>query len=149
MSLHLSSPTESQGMNGAVPGGKAPLGYVNWDGSTACNDRIIMRSPLVNRNRIIRDQYVRIEDPLGSRTDAPSTKITQERKPPSRRDSLALWTGLDSIDQVSARARPASDQAIETLAPVQERHERDGKWSAGGAPPRRMSGSSPRICESA
>src|SRR5438552_4301042 len=68
MSLHLSSPTESQGMNGAVPGGKAPLGYVNWDGSTACNDRIIMRSPLVNRNRIIRDQYVRIEDPLGSRT---------------------------------------------------------------------------------
>ena len=68
MSLHLSSPTESQGMNGAAPGGKAPLGYVNWDGSTACNDRIIMRSPLVNRNRIIRDQYVRIEDPLGSRT---------------------------------------------------------------------------------
>src|SRR5438132_2958542 len=68
MSLHLSSPTESQGMNGAAPGGKAPLGYVNWDGSTACNDRIIMRSPLANRDRIIRDQYVRIEDPLGSRT---------------------------------------------------------------------------------
>src|SRR5205823_6057046 len=45
-----------------------PLGYVDWDGSAASNERVTMRSPLVNRDRIIRDQYVRIEDPLGSRS---------------------------------------------------------------------------------
>ena len=50
------------------PPGKLPLGYVDWDSTTACNERVIMRSPLANRERIIRDQYVRIEDTLGSRT---------------------------------------------------------------------------------
>jgi uncharacterized protein len=44
------------------------LGYVDWDSSTASNERVLMRSPLIHRSRIIRDQYVRIEDPLGSRT---------------------------------------------------------------------------------
>ena len=47
---------------------KAPLGYVDWDSSTASNERVTMRCPLLNRDRIIRDQYVRIEDPLGSRS---------------------------------------------------------------------------------
>src|SRR5438128_8800797 len=69
MSLHVVQPTESQQKNGASAATKkTPLGFVNWDSSTASNERVIMRSPLVNRDRIIRDQYVRIEDPLGSRT---------------------------------------------------------------------------------
>jgi DNA helicase HerA-like ATPase len=51
-----------------TPPEKAPLGYVDWDSSTASNERVVMRCPLANRDRIIRDQYVRIEDPLGSRT---------------------------------------------------------------------------------
>ena len=50
------------------PVAKLPLGYVDWDNPTASNERVIMRSPLANRDRIIRDQYVRIEDPLGSRS---------------------------------------------------------------------------------
>jgi DNA helicase HerA-like ATPase len=69
MSLQVIQSAESREQNGASPAtAKTPLGYVNWDGSTASNERVIMRSPLVNRDRIIRDQYVRIEDPLGSRT---------------------------------------------------------------------------------
>ncbi len=51
-----------------LPPGKAPLGYVDWDGSGATNDRILMRSPVGNRDRIMRDQYVCIEDPMGCRT---------------------------------------------------------------------------------
>ena len=51
-----------------TPPEKTPLGYVDWDSSTASNERVVMRCPLANRDRIIRDQYVRIEDPLGSRT---------------------------------------------------------------------------------
>src|SRR5437868_14839252 len=51
-----------------TPAERRPLGYVDWDSATASNERVIMRSPLANRNRIIRDQYVRIEDPLGSRS---------------------------------------------------------------------------------
>ena len=46
----------------------AVLGYVDWDGSNATNERVIMRSSPVNRHRIVRDRYVRIEDPLGSRS---------------------------------------------------------------------------------
>jgi DNA helicase HerA-like ATPase len=52
----------------SAPAGKSPLGFVDWDSSTASNERVVMRSPLANRDRIIRDQYVRIEDPLGSRS---------------------------------------------------------------------------------
>jgi hypothetical protein len=52
----------------AAPVDKMPLGHVDWDGSDASNERVIMRSSLVNRSRIIRDQFVRIEDPLGGRS---------------------------------------------------------------------------------
>jgi hypothetical protein len=50
------------------PADKSPLGFVDWDGSTASNERVVMRSPLTNRDRIIRDQYVRIDDPLAARS---------------------------------------------------------------------------------
>ena len=52
----------------ALPSPLPPLGYVDWDCSTTSNERFIMRSPIANRERIIRDQYVRIDDSLGSRT---------------------------------------------------------------------------------
>src|SRR5260370_37403619 len=69
MSSHAAQAIEGQGIDGAsTPARKTPLGYVDWDSATASNERVIMRSPLANRDRIIRDQYVRIEDPLGSRT---------------------------------------------------------------------------------
>jgi DNA helicase HerA-like ATPase len=51
-----------------TPQPSIPLGFVDWDTSTASNERVIVRCPLANRDRIIRDQYVRIEDSLGSRT---------------------------------------------------------------------------------
>src|SRR5216683_5214210 len=69
MSLHAAQSTDSQELLGAsTPAGIPPLGYVDWDDATASNERVIMRSPLANRDRIIRDQFVRIEDPLGSRS---------------------------------------------------------------------------------
>src|SRR5207244_10381002 len=61
--------TEAPAVNGeAAAAGKNALGCVDWGSATASNERVVMRSPLANRDRIIRDQYVRIEDPLGSRT---------------------------------------------------------------------------------
>jgi hypothetical protein len=51
-----------------TPVERTPLGYVDWDSETASNERVIMRAPLASRDRISRDQYVRIEDPLGSRS---------------------------------------------------------------------------------
>src|SRR5689334_18550685 len=50
------------------PAEDAPLGHVDWDGSAASNERAMMRSSIVDRDRIMRDQYVRIEDAVGSRT---------------------------------------------------------------------------------
>src|SRR5437870_5080688 len=69
MSLEMAEVLDVPENNGhAAPTEKAPLGYVDWDTSTASNERVIMRAPLANRDRIIRDQYVRIEDSLGSRS---------------------------------------------------------------------------------
>lgn len=66
MSLQLARPTATSFP--AQTSGLTPLGYVDWDGSTASNERVIMRSPVINRERIVRDQYVRIEDALGERS---------------------------------------------------------------------------------
>lgn len=69
MSLHAAQTMECQEQSGtSQPVDPSPLGYVDWDSSTASNERVIMRSPLASRDRIIRDQYVRIEDPIGCRT---------------------------------------------------------------------------------
>src|SRR6266404_9773270 len=69
MPLHPAPSVESpENPNAATTADNSPLGYVDWDSSTASNERVIMRSPLANRDRIIRDQYVRIEDSLGSRS---------------------------------------------------------------------------------
>src|SRR2546422_1015152 len=69
MPLHAEEAVESPEKNGnGKPVARNPLGYVDWDDATASNERVIMRSPLANRDRIIRDQYVRIEDSLGSRS---------------------------------------------------------------------------------
>src|SRR5206468_1646547 len=38
------------------------------DNAASTNERVIMRSPLPARDRIIRDRYVRIEDPLDARS---------------------------------------------------------------------------------
>lgn len=46
----------------------ALLGYVDRDDPTASNERIVMRAPLANRARIIRDRLIRIEDASESRT---------------------------------------------------------------------------------
>jgi DNA helicase HerA-like ATPase len=69
MSLNVADRLDVSEKNGREsPKGKLPLGYVDWDNSTASNERVVMRCPLANRDRIIRDQYVRIEDLLGSRS---------------------------------------------------------------------------------
>src|SRR6516165_4106776 len=69
MLLSLIDPKEHIEKNGhSVLVEKTPLGHVDCDRPTACNDRVIMRSPLGNRERIIRDQFVWIEDQLGDRT---------------------------------------------------------------------------------
>ena len=67
--MQLTSPVDHPARNGeALPASRIPLGHIDWDGSTPSNDRVMMRSPLANRHRITRDQYVRIDDPLRSRT---------------------------------------------------------------------------------
>ena len=66
VALPTREPPETNGESAQVD--KSPLGFVDWDGSTASNERVVMRSPLTNRDRIIRDQYVRIEDPLAARS---------------------------------------------------------------------------------
>jgi DNA helicase HerA-like ATPase len=49
-------------------GVKKVLGQVAWDGPQASNERVIMRSPLINRERVLRDQFVHIVDPEGERS---------------------------------------------------------------------------------
>ena len=69
MSLQLAALAESRTRMAAPEfAGTPPLGYMDWDGATSSNERAVMRCPLTNRDRIIRDQYVRIDDPIGART---------------------------------------------------------------------------------
>ncbi|OAI48328.1 hypothetical protein AYO44_07425 [Planctomycetaceae bacterium SCGC AG-212-F19] len=44
------------------------LGNVSWDGSTAVSERVLLRTNIVNRRLVERNQFVRIEDAEGART---------------------------------------------------------------------------------
>jgi DNA helicase HerA-like ATPase len=99
MSMNAVQSIESPERNGASsPEGKPALGYVDWDNSAASNERVIMRSPLANRDRIIRDQYVRIEDPLGRRSGFLGRIVAgpffSPREASAARPSVALGQGL-------------------------------------------------------
>jgi hypothetical protein len=42
------------------------LGHVDWDAPSATNERVVLRSPGTTRSRLLRNQFVRIEDRSGS-----------------------------------------------------------------------------------
>ncbi len=44
------------------------LGHVAWDGSTATNERVLVRASVGNRRLMERNQYVRIQDEEGARS---------------------------------------------------------------------------------
>ena len=44
------------------------LGKIEWDGPGASNDRVMLRAPFANGRRILRNQYVRIQDEDGPRS---------------------------------------------------------------------------------
>jgi len=46
--------------------GLAVLGHIDWDSESAVNERVVMRSVGASRSRILRDQFVRIEDCNGT-----------------------------------------------------------------------------------
>src|SRR5262245_37566512 len=51
-------------------GSKEPgfLGNVSWDGSSATNERVLLRTSIANRRLVERNQYVRIDDAEGARS---------------------------------------------------------------------------------
>lgn len=54
--------------NGAAHArGDRLLGHIDWDGANATNERVILRGPGTARARLLRNQFVRIEEPHGSR----------------------------------------------------------------------------------
>jgi hypothetical protein len=42
------------------------LGHVDWDGASGTNERVVLRAPGTARSRLLRNQFVRIEDGSGS-----------------------------------------------------------------------------------
>jgi DNA helicase HerA-like ATPase len=42
------------------------LGHIDWDGPSATNERVVLRSPGTRRSLLLRNQFVRIEDGSGS-----------------------------------------------------------------------------------
>src|SRR5262245_9849620 len=47
-----------------VPAGRR-LGHLDWDGAGATNERVFLRAPAENRSRVLRSQFVRVEDERG------------------------------------------------------------------------------------
>src|SRR6266576_2862456 len=105
--------------NGAS-GGPAPLGHVDWDASTATNERVLMRSPPLHRDRIVRDQYVRIDDPLGARSGFLGRVVTgpffSPPGAPGRGPGLSL--GLGNSGEIAVFAE------IELLGELVNGHQR-------------------------
>src|ERR1700677_2851432 len=133
-------PPKSVEAKDAVPRtGLPPLGYVDWDSATPNNDCIVMQAPLANRGRIIRDQYVRIEDPLGSRTGFLGRIVAgpffSPRGTPSRGSSVSLGQGLSGEISIYAeielqgelvdgklrtsKSRPVSRAVVQELTPAE------------------------------
>lgn len=112
-----------------------PLGYVDWDGASPSNERVLMRSPLIHRERIVRDQYVRIEDAIGSRTGFLGRIVAGPFFSPRAAggNSVPLASGLSGefaiqseIElqgefvegrQLSSKSRPVSRAAVYELSP--------------------------------
>ena len=46
--------------------GLAILGHIDWDDSSAVNERVMLRAVGASRARVLRDQFVRIEDVNGT-----------------------------------------------------------------------------------
>jgi hypothetical protein len=81
------------------PAGSPVLGHIDWDQSSATNERVVLRAPASSRQGILRNQFVRIEDPTGTRTQYlgrivagpffPSGDSLNGRPVPKERDILA------------------------------------------------------------
>jgi hypothetical protein len=119
------------------PAEDAPLGHVDWDGSAASNERAMMRSSIVDRDRIMRDQYVRIEDAVGSRTGFLGRIVAgpffSTRGVTARGSNVPLGMGLSGevgivseielmgelVDgqQRASKSRPVSRAAVFALTP--------------------------------
>jgi hypothetical protein len=117
--------------------GQLPLGYVDWDNSSASNERVIVRCPLVNRDRIIRDQYVRIDDPLGSRSGflgrivggpffcsrGHSTNGSQLPLGQGLSGEIAIWAEIELQGELvegrarASKSRPVSRAVVHELSP--------------------------------
>ena len=126
----------------AVAGDIAPLGHVDWDSSTASNERVMMRSSLTDRDRLVRDQYVRIEDPLGRRSGFLGRIVAgpffATRGAQTRGSNVPLGVGLSGevgivseielmgelVDgqQRSSKSRPVSRAAVFSLSPDEVAH---------------------------
>jgi len=117
--------------------GNAPLGHVDWDSSSASNERAMMRSSLADRDRIVRDQFVRIEDPMGSRSGFLGRIVAgpffSTRGVTARGSNVPLGLGLSGevgivseielmgelVDgqQRTSKSRPVSRAAVYALKP--------------------------------
>jgi hypothetical protein len=54
--------------NGVAPArGDTFLGHIDWDGAQATNERVLLRAPGTARPRLLRNQFVRIEEGRGAR----------------------------------------------------------------------------------
>ncbi|HZZ81412.1 MAG TPA: ATP-binding protein [Gemmataceae bacterium] len=131
--MELLAGTEISGRSGHR--GKLPLGYVDWDTSNASNERVIVRCPLVNRDRIIRDQYVRIEDPLGSRSGflgrivggpffcARGTPNGTQPLGQGLSGEIAIWAEIELQGELvegrarASKSRPVSRAVVQELSP--------------------------------
>jgi hypothetical protein len=58
---------DSSGASPQTNGPDGLLGHIAWDTATATNERVVLRAPAANRARILRNQFVRIEETQGSR----------------------------------------------------------------------------------
>jgi uncharacterized protein len=121
------------------------LGTIAWDGPAATSDRVQLRAPLENDRRILRNQYVRIQDEDGPRTGflarvvaGPFFRDDPEANVDAGENShvvaeLELQGELIRGRARDTNARPRPGAAVYALAPaeVAELHGFEGEMLLG------------------
>ena len=125
------------------------LGTITWDGPAASSDRVLLHAPLGNDRRILRNQYVRIDDEDGPRTgflarivagpffheneDESNDTVVDPGENSHVLAELELQGELIKGRARDTNARPRPGAAVYTLAPaeVAELHGFEGEMLLG------------------
>src|SRR5437899_12315083 len=107
-----------------VQTGLAVLGHIDWDNPSAVNERVILRAVSASRARILRDQFVRIEDCNGTHSSFLGRIIGGPPFPGDPRHGHGRGPGLAAVATECGGAAGPGPDTRNRLAPASPLRDR-------------------------